>query len=356
MNGYYNLGGTLVLLCMSLFSSASAEEGAWPQLDDASGNPVCQQAFAIADGAFRSDSVNLYESVKLPEAFASTLVFPLTPPQGSLLDSAADPDVFDTLPLGDRRNLDFVHWQKRPIKGLRLAMLEGPVGWRGDSYELLAVPETISVETFIAEHADLERQHAVSVIADGWHPPRILRGNEDGALWVIDIAPWTFLGNWTVYTVAADGAKPRCTIRFRPETDTATALLPAAVRRLATLVDGTLGGGEDEGTMHPTASIRGTVAHTWANVAARPWVVKQQQFTPYNDRTQVDAELKAWSKKAPSFGALYRRINAQYPRAQSALAAYYRKEFGKTAEEADAMAETLLDIAFRSYFVFHKPG
>ncbi len=341
MNTSGNFYRALAVLCFGLPQQASAGVGDWPQLKHTSGLAVCGEALKIAVSAFQSARVHLDDRPAIPADVGSTLVFPVERQAGS--DFIGDPDVFEAIPRGDKAH-DTIYWQKEPANGFRLAISEEEIGWRGDTYALVAVPEGLSPATFIAQDADMQR-HGLKPILEGvWRPPFLLRQNDTGEVWAIDVYPWTsFMGDWTVYTVGADGAKPRCTVSFHEDADTPLALLPPAVRRLATSLDGTVGSGNDEGTLHPTAQIRIVVEDVWGNIAMRPWAALKME--PYNDRRQVDAELKAWSKKARSFAALYRRINAEYPRAERALALYYGAEFGRTAEEALAMAEPTLDIA-----------
>jgi len=105
-----------------------------------------------------------------------------------------------------------------------------------------------------------------------------------------------------------------------PDVKTAIDLLPSPVRKLAGLLDETLGSGQNEGTLQPTARQRIAVGHTWANIAVRPWVV---QKSAYNTRAEVDANLKKWALGVKSFYKLYLEINRQYPIAEAALEKYY---------------------------------
>jgi hypothetical protein len=142
----------------------------------------------------------------------------------------------------------------------------------------------------------------------------------------------------------------RCTVRFRPKVKKAALLLPLPVRRLALLLDQTMGRGENEGSLQPTARLRLNVEDTWANAALRPWVLGE----PYNNTEAVNAGLKDWSSKGASYLKVYRNIQRQYPLAQRSLAEFYEKNFHRSAAEAESLSSYVLDIAFRSHYAFHS--
>ncbi len=110
-----------------------------------------------------------------------------------------------------------------------------------------------------------------------------------------------------------------------------------------------MGDGRNEGTLEPTATLRGFVSQAWVDTALRPWAVTTK---PYNTRRDADAGLRRWSYGAASFRALYRRVQADYPTAVDALADLYVERFGKTSVAARKLAIQNLDIAYRSHFVF----
>ena len=89
----------------------------------------------------------------------------------------------------------------------------------------------------------------------------------------------------------------------------------------------------------------------WFSISARPWAEVDE---PHNTRKAVDAGLAEWARQSPAFRKLHQEINAQYPKALLALADYYAGRFGKNPAEAQAMAESNLDKAYRAYFVFSK--
>ncbi len=169
------------------------------------------------------------------------------------------------------------------------------------------------------------------------------------------------LENWHIYAIGNAGMEQRCVIAFHPPVSDTLRLLPVPVQKFAALLDGTLGSGQDEGTLQETALIRDKVEETWANVALRPWAIangekadKPLSNQPYNDRIQVDAELKNWSLQADSFYRHYQKIISQYPKAERSLADYYQNQFGYNKNEAQMIAKQVTDFSFRNYFVFSK--
>ena len=74
---------------------------------------------------------------------------------------------------------------------------------------------------------------------------------------------------------------------------------------------------------------------------------------PYNTREDVNRNLTKWGESGPN-KVLLDALQTQYPKAESALAGYYAKEFRKKPREAKELARTILDLAYRSHFVFPK--
>jgi hypothetical protein len=82
----------------------------------------------------------------------------------------------------------------------------------------------------------------------------------------------------------------------------------------------------------------------------RPWAMAR----PYNERAQVNAGLSRWARQTPSFRVVHHAMVAKYPVAERALADYYRSrpELIVGDADADAAARRVLDLVYRSYFVF----
>jgi hypothetical protein len=124
-----------------------------------------------------------------------------------------------------------------------------------------------------------------------------------------------------------------------------------AVQRLANLLDSTLGSGDNEGTLHPTARIRLDVAEDWANASLRPWALVDM---PYNSREDVDGALKGWSLASTARSKIYGDIVEQMPQAEKALAKYYQKQFKLPPALAHQMGLYVTDFIYRDYFVFPR--
>lgn len=332
-----------------------ADEAAWPKLDGGSKDRICTDALAIARATYDSDNAYLYAPPTIPKDIGSMLV--LQPKATDISEGdalIADPGAFRKNPQTDTDGdaSPSLYWQVKPDHGMRFVIYEEPFGWRGEQYALFALTSDVAADKFLAGYKREPKTDVFKPLAgEGWRPPLVLQEKATGDLWSIDVgAPYIFLSDWNIYSIGSDGAARRCSIHFHPQAKSELDLLPSPVRKLATLLDGTLGKGENEGTLAPTAGLRIDVMHIWGNVAMRPWAAVKSE--PHNSRQEVDAGLKAWSHQAKSFGKLYREIMAQYPRAEHALAKFYRVEYRKSAGEADAMARQALDMAFRTYFTF----
>lgn len=164
-------------------------------------------------------------------------------------------------------------------------------------------------------------------------------------MWALEVG---HPANWIVHVPDAQSLRAACTIRLRPEGIRAIELLPRPVRKFESLLDRTIGSGEGEGTLHPTASIRINVEDTWANLALRPWA----RTIPYNSRAVVDRGLMKWANGGKINHNLLQAIRRQYPVAERALARYYEKNFGKPPKAAAALARQLLDASFRTHYVY----
>jgi hypothetical protein len=356
----YNLVALFAMLPVALLQTAWAAEPVWPQIGEGSDSGICSEAFKIADSAYRSDNFYLYELPTIPQHISSALVLKPRTQYGADISGGdaliADHAIFQKIPKNNKYGNypRSIYWQITAKNGERFVINERDFGWRGDQYSLFSVKDDVSQEKFLEGYnQETQRWTFTPLIDEVWRPPLMLQEKNTGDIWAIDVgAPYAFLSDWNIYSMGTDGAKRYCTIHFHPVAKTATALLPIAVRRLAILLDGTLGSGANEGTLHLTAGVRTEVMHTWANVAMRPWAALKAQ--PYNNRERVDTELKKWSHKAKTFHKLYQDISTQYPKAERALADYYKTQFNKNADEANAMAKEALDITFRRYSVFPR--
>jgi hypothetical protein len=330
---------------------AHAQQGAWPRLEGEK-QAECAQALQLAEHAFKSRQALLYEPQALPGDFPA---MPVLQPDGLDISGGdaliADPASFDKVAANveGARNL---YWQKRAAKGYRLVVKEATYGWRGDQYTLFAIDPKISVDAFLAQTALSEPPPAAHAsIEAGWRPPQLYRRGTDKQLWALTVGqPWAFLDGWQVWVPGADSLRNACMVRFHPEVKRAVDLLPEPLRQFEALLDRTMGSGEGEGTLNQTAQLRINVEHAWANAAMRPWA----SAAPYNSRATVDAALASWAAQGPANRRQFAAIRLQYPLAQQALSSYYRSQFGISADAAQRQAEFLLDVLFRSHYVFPR--
>lgn len=360
MRGSSQTYKAFAIFLIALSHPAWADTSNWPQLDNGSDTSMCSDALSIADATYHSENFYLYQLPTIPLDVRSTLVLQPAMQHGADISGGdaltAEQTAFQKIPKHHHDGNDprSIYWQIKARHGERFVINESAFGWRGDQYTLFSIKDNVTQEKFLEGYNPETQTWAFTpLIAEGWRPPLMMQEKATRDIWAIDVgAPYIFLSDWNIYSIGSDGAKQRCTIRFRPAVETATSLLPLPVQKLAMLLDGTLGSGEDEGTLQPTAQVRIHVMHAWANVAQRPWAIVKA--TPYNSREKVDAELKNWAHNAKSFHQLYQDIAAQYPKAERALAHYYQTQFDKNADEANGMAKQALDIAFRTYFVFSE--
>jgi hypothetical protein len=307
----------------------------------------CRDTLQVARTAFYSKSFHVNDAVTLPKGRVEAVAQQL--PGGDLSEDggiAADATVFRKLGGAPDQSSRYQYWQMSPAHALRWVIEDEFGGMLGDSYSLYAIDARTDEQAF-AQTVD----KAPPVIDQSWLPPLMLRDSRTQTVWAVDIGPYSgVLNDWSVHAETDGAITTRCTIVFSPTTD-ATKLLPPPTRTLARLLDGTLGEGLNEGTLHPTYRIRSEVANAWANAALRPWAVT---LTPYHSRHNVDLGLRNWSHGAKSFRALYRKIQAQYPLAEQALADLYVAKFGKTPVQAKALAARNLDLIYRDHFVFSQ--
>ena len=323
--------------------AAGGKPETWPQQIGGAGSAICGQAMRMALSRFASPLATLYAPQPMPDRLGSTVA--LAPASLELFDGdglALDAQVFEKA----RSDGVSVIWQSRTEQGVRLAIVVRPRGWRGDMHSYFLADPATSRDAFqraVDQHTALP---AREVLSDRWWPPLVLR--DGAALWLLDMGePYHFLHDWTIYALGPDRLVPRCTIRFHPQVEKAASLLPLPVQKLETLLDRTMGSGQDEGTLQQTARLRLAVQQAWANAAVRPWAMAE----PRNSRQRVDQGLREWSEGDAASRKLYQDIVQQYPLAQQALAAYYEKTLQRPAHEAAQWAERVLDIAYRAHYV-----
>lgn len=334
--------------CFFVAGAQAKSQGAfWPKLD-ARASPQCDEALQVAKAIYESDSFYLFAPPELPANFQSTLaIWP------SALDISGghalkvDDAVFDEI----SETGGTLYWEKVPSSAYRVVVQDTVFNWQGDTFSLYVIDKASSPNDFIADISQNDTTRKLTSIAGDWRPPLVFHEKTSGTIWFIDVGePYQVLADWNVFVAEPAGSVRRCSVQFRPSGGKAIALLPKPVQRYAGLLDQTVGSGDDEGTLHPTARIRLEVEHTWANTALRPWVTASH----YNSREEVEAGLKGWSLQGASYRKIYQEIQRQYPVAEQSLAAYYRRRFNLSTPKAKALAAYMLDMALRSHYVFHR--
>lgn len=333
------------------FVIANAAGMDWPKLVNGKNYPECKTVLRLAQSAYRSGAFNLWEPQTLPEDLDDTLVLG---PQGLDLSGGdaldVNLEVFTKVPLPEYASRS-IYWQTDTNKGNRLVIEEMPHGWRGDAYAVRLVPSDLTTSDYFSA-TNRQGGGGLTTLIDGsWRTPLVFQSKNAEKLWLVYVGePYVFSPNWVVYLPIAGQLQETCKVQFRPNVKHATSLLPGPVQRLATLLDQTMGRGENEGTLQPTARLRINVGQAWANAALRPWAMG----TPYNSREEVDAGLSMWAENGQAYKAARAEIQVQYKTAEKALTAYYKRRFNMSRVESQSTAESVLDNALRTHYVFPK--
>ena len=340
-----------VAACMLISTAVFSDPS--PKISGKASSLECLSAFQLAKTMFYSKASRLYAPLKFPEKMDSQLVLgasALDISGGKALDVSEEQ--FEELPqMGDGASRS-VYWGRHLQNGVRIVVQEEPVGWRGDMYSLYLFDASVDKNEFLkAIEGRKERSRYPAQLRDTWRPPLVFLHNASRKLWFIVVGePYQVLADWRVYKVLEGGAERACVIRFIPEGLDAKGSLPATVRKFAHLLDETLGPGNNEGTLQPTAGIRIQVANVWANAGLRPWALADSDT--YNSTDEVTFGLEAWSQKGSSYRRIYAEILRIYPIAEVALGDYYKRQFQLPKDKANKLAKWVLDIAFRAHYAF----
>lgn len=315
--------------------------------------PECIDAMKLAREMFQSTAPRLYAPLIIPAGLQSTLVLGALELDISGGDALTSTDDFEKLPL-DNRN---IYWAKETNGALRVVVKEVGVGWRGDWYSLYLLDAAVAKDDFLKSiNAAPGRVTYQPVVSNTWRPPLVFQSLRHKAKWFIDVGessrikPSKIFSDWRVYS--STERREICTIAFSPPGKDVAGLLPQAVTRFARKLDEALGPGNNEGTFRPTAATRANAENVLANAALRPWAVVDGNA--YNSRSEVDAGLENWAKVNKSRRRLYDEILKEYPAAERSLAEYYASAYGLQPKMAQEAAAWVLDLVFRSFFVFSK--
>lgn len=341
-----------LLLSLAL-SSANAARDEWPKLVNGQNSAECKAAMRLAKWAYTSDNFTLWAPPIIPDDFGYTMV---VGPEGSdlsggdALDVDVDVDTFTKIPLPEYEARS-IYWQIEPRHGERMVIEEIGHGWRGDAYNVRSIDLQTSEADYFAARKSGVLSTLPALIDGGWRAPLVFKKDAGQDLWMIYVGePYVFSPNWSVYASDSTRLKLTCEIRFRPDVKNASFLLPRPIQRLSILLDQTIGSGQNEGTLQPTARIRIDVQQAWVNAALRPWATGE----PYNTREEVDTNLETWSGQGLAYRKTYTSIEEQYPRAERALSKYYGEKFRMPKGEAESTAKRVLDSVLRIHYIFPR--
>ncbi|HSX89334.1 MAG TPA: hypothetical protein VLG17_15235 [Pseudomonas sp.] len=344
---------THLLASVLLFIASNGVAETFPTASGDTSSQECADALALANFMFNSKSTKLYAPLSIPSTMNSDLILGTSERDisgGSALE--ANQDQFEKLPQLGRNTTRSVYWEKEVEGSTRIAVKETNAGWKGDMYSLFLIDSHIQENEFLQ---DLQESYGHSkypaFIEGAWRPPLIFLSRSTKTKWFIDVGqPYEFLARWIIYKNPTNKLTESCTIQFRPEIKFSQSLLPKSVQRLAYLLNETMGPGNNEGTLQPTARLRLHTQHIWANAALRPWALSESDV--YNSTEEVNTELKAWSKSGLSYKNIHTEIINTYPAAEQELAHYYMKNFKLPKDKATPLANWVLDIAYRAHYIF----
>jgi hypothetical protein len=346
----------LLMAALSLVCCGIVDARPSPHIFGQVSAPECVDAMAIAKYMYASTSTYVYAPLQLPAHLGSTMVLGATDVDISGGDALPENTHHFENPFPDLKDPSYqhIHWGRDVTAAGRIVITTDNVGWRGDMYSLYVLQGDVPPEQFRADLANSNPHHRYTPLLDSaWRTPLVFWSNTTGKPWFIIVdEPYEPIGQWEVYLASGDGFKSVCRIKFWPRQGRARAprILPGEVRKLAELLDQTLGYSPEEGTLQPIAGLRMYSQHIWRNVAYRPWALSDKDT--YNSKDQVDYGLLQWSRTGPSYARLYARIKRAYPVAELALARYYESQFMLPRGRAKKVAHWILDVAYRSNFLF----
>jgi hypothetical protein len=347
----------IALAINAVISTTGLADDKWPELEKPSTDFVCLETLKQARSAFLSSNFHLYEIAPVAPEAQSEIILQSTGIDISGGDGAyTKAGEFEDLPLNipgqSPSTVDYYHWQLRDTAGWRFVIVSENVGWRGNFYTLYRINTKLTQDQFLTALGNKVKKTLPSpVIVQNWRPPMVFQRKDNGAAWAVDVGQtFTILTQWRVFSANGLRMEPTCKIKFSPKFKQSKDLLPKPLGDLIeNLFAATGTDGPNSGTLLPVSKTRIDAEYMWANVATRPWAALAAK--PYNTKERADSGLKEWARTAKN-EKTYSEIVAQYPKAERALANYYEKTFGKSTGEAAEMAHAILDLAFRSHFVF----
>ena len=323
----------------------------YPRLVVGQDNEQCRDVLAMAEAVFASDAFYLYDPTPIPEEFKVRMALmpkALGISGGRML--RYDENLFERIPdpQDSHPQPEYAYqrliWQREAQHGWRFVLEAHFLGWRGDLFDLYAAPAALTPQGVF----ESLRDHSFKSLFQGWRPPYVFLSPQGGVGLAVDVGnSFEVLREWKTYELTPDGARLACEVRFLPAESTPLTPLPNPARKLAMLLYNTLGMGHNVSIDRWRGDALGA-KRTWGNLAMRPWAVPDRA----HNRELVDIGLQRWSRQAASFKRQYQKILAAYPKAETALAEYYRNQFNMPENEAKTMAARNLNSAYCSYYSF----
>lgn len=333
----------IFVVLITLFASLSA--ATWPKIDitnkEQCTKEIAEKILSMANAAFNSPMENVQSFPKnlLSKDEEILILF-----QGTESNLTIDETFFEKI---HKRYSPTYYWQRDSVINKRLVIMDATLSSRS-VYRVYSIDETMSKEEF---DSAINAQSIKPIIETHICAPIIFQQISSKEIWAINIGkPYKLLNNWEIYATGSKEKTPCCLVSFSSNSEPAKNALPQQVQVLANLLDDTLGDGREDGSMQQTGHLRAGTNITWGNVALRPWAVNNA----YNSREEINSGLLVWSRTGKKYLALYKKIQAQYPIAEKALAKYYKEIFTLTQEKAENLAKYTLDIGYRNNFIFPK--
>lgn len=157
------------------------------------------------------------------------------------------------------------------------------------------------------------------------------------------------LDNWQIYQIDSTGKATNIgTIGFMPEFAHDFDVIPRGpLKQMALVLDQMIGpASPDNGGFNPPARLKTRIRHMWANLLYRPYAMEQ----PPDTKAAINLAISKWSQESSSNFGQARKLNALYPAAFKQLTEYYASNQKLSAQEAKALANKNLDLAFRTHF------
>lgn len=364
--GVLPICASLLFLVAARAEASPQSHSSWPKLDSKYSLPECNQVLNAARLLFNGtlpefrDDCEPVRKAKIGVILGPVLNYRESEGENSFwFDSAyIEPDV----PGGKHAR---IYKQKDVQSGSRFVVEQKPMSWRGAWCDLYCVDARIpadKTETGVQDSDDSGQEEnkkihgAYIIYRDLWHRPWLFRNPANKH--VVAVNPrseWLqrnekVIPDWAIYRASAPGQVELVgIIRFSPEAEPLALLPRGPLREMFALLDNIIGiPSQSEGTLQPTARLRGETRVAVGNLMLRPWVLGQ----PKNNREEVEKGLKRWSKGSAVYRQQYEQLKRLYPRALDALTVYYQKTFKEPPAKARALATRNLDLAYRSHFNF----